>query len=784
MTVIPPKRPDRFSTVSATQRRFAAVASFAIGVAALLVVPGIAAAQNITCEEPGDIEVRGLEFRGNRSIDADDLGLRITTTPSSWARRKLRFLGRKRCLDRGEVSRDILRIKAYYRDRGFYETQVDTVITPAGRRAVKVAFTINEGEPIILDEFRVTGLDSVPDGAELREQLQLKVGQPFDFLRFGADMDTIVRKLRDAGYYRAQTIPGYDSDTVARRAQAYITVVPGVRARFGPTEINIIPVSASRGQQIDTSVVRRVLGITPGTFYSDRAIVEAQRNLFQLGTYQHIEVAPLPDSAQPPDDSTVVLSAQLTEDYMRQLDSEVGWGTLDCGRMRLQFTDRNFLHQARRLELTGQASKIGYGEPVKTQGTRDVCTFNGQSPLAEDSVMSEKLYYFAGATIRQPRLLGRRLQPTLALYSERRGEFKAYRRSTQVGADVSATQEIGSRMPLRIGYTFEWGQTQADAPAMCALFNLCDEDSRSQVQKLATLGVASASLSRVRTDNAISPSRGTLMRAEIRSSATKWLGTSPSLFFNKGTGDVAWYRPIGQNVFAARLRGGAVLGRRLNPSDPTGFVPPQERLYAGGPTSVRGFQQNELGKAVYIARKSDVLVDTLGTFPLDTLRVSLRPDNPPAFDTDTNPDRAVPLGGNSLFVANFEYRIRDPFLFPDRLQYTLFLDGGDVWTRASGGAWAGAQVKWTPGIAIRALTPVGPFQFNVGWNRYDRERGPLYYNPDVGILACVSGGTRDVPRDPVTGGFSTTGLCPDFKPPTRRKWYQQLTFTFSLGPDF
>jgi outer membrane protein assembly factor BamA len=784
MTVIPPKRPIRFSTVSAIERRFAAVASFAIGLAALLMVPGIATAQNITCDEPGDIEVRGLEFRGNRTIDSDDLALRITTTPSSWGRRTLRLpVGRKRCLDRAEVRRDILRLKAYYRDRGFYETQVDTVITPAGRHAVKVAFTINEGEPIVLDEFRVTGLDSVPDGVELRNQLQLKVGQPFDFLRFGADMDTIVRKLRDAGYYRAQTIPGYDSDTVARRAKAYITVVPGVRARFGPTEIKVDPVSTSRGQQIDDSVVSRILGITPGTFYSDRAIVQAQRNLYQLGTYQHIDVAPLPDSAQPPGDSTVVLSAQLIEDYMRQLDSEVGWGTLDCGRMRLQFTDRNFLHQARRLELTGQASKIGYGEPVQTQETRDVCTFNGNSPLAKDSVMSKKLYYFVGGSIRQPRLLGRRLQPTLSLYSERRGEYKAYRRTTQVGSDLSATQEIGNRMPLRIGYTFEWGQTDADPPAMCALFNLCDEDSRQQVSRLATLGVASANLSRVRTDNAISPRRGTLMRAEIRSSATKWLGTSRSLFFNKGTADVAWYVPIGQNVLAARLRGGAVLGRRLNPNDPTGFIPPQERLYAGGPTSVRGFQQNELGKSVYIARNRDVQVDTLGTFPNDTLRVSLKPDNPPAFDTDTNPERAVPLGGNALFVANLEYRIRDPFLFPDRLQYTLFLDGGDVWTRASGVSSGSAKVKWTPGIAIRALTPVGPFQFNVGWNRYDRESGPLYYNPDVGTLACVSGGTRDVPRDP-KGGFSTTGACDEFKPPPRRKWYQKLTFTFSLGPDF
>jgi outer membrane protein insertion porin family len=761
------------------ERRLTTIASFAIVVAAASVMPGTARAQNITCE-PGDLEVRGLEFRGNSAIDDDDLALRITTTPSSWGRRTLRLpFGRKRCLDRTEVRNDILRIKAYYRDRGFYETQVDTVITPAGDEAVRVTFTISEGEPIVLDDFRVTGLDSVPGVAGLRDRLRVEVGQPFDFHRFGADMDTIVRRLRDAGYYHAQTIPGYDTDTVARRAQAYITVVPGVRARFGPTVIEVAPVSANQGQQIDSSVVRRILGIAPGAFYSDRAIVEAQRNLFQLGTYQYIDLEPLPDSAQPAGDSIIVLHARLTEDYMRQLDSEVGWGTLDCGRMRLQYTDRNFLHQARRLEITGQASKIGYGDPVQSQSTRDVCTFNGQSPLAEDSIMSEKLYYFAGATIRQPRLLGRRLQPALSLYSERRGEYKAYRRSTQVGADLSATQEIGSRMPLRVGYTFEWGRTQADAPALCALFNLCDEASRNQVQRLATLGVASAGLSRVRTDNAISPRRGTLMRAEVRSSASTLLGTSPALFFNKGTGDIAWYAPVGQNVFAARLRGGIVAGRRLNPNDPP-FIPPQERMYAGGATSVRGYQQNELGAVVYIARTSDVLaVATLGTFPNDTLSISLQPQ----FDTDSNPpspDRAVPLGGNSLVVANFEYRIRDPFLFPDRLQYTLFVDGGDVWSEGR------ARLKWTPGLGIRALTWVGPVQVNVGWNPHPREAGPLYHNPSVELLGCASpvpgGGPRLTPRDPVTGQFS--GACEKYTPPRRSRFLQQLTFTFSLGPDF
>jgi outer membrane protein assembly factor BamA len=760
-------------------------ATFALlATAAGVLTPATATAQDITCE-PGDLEVRDLEFRGNRAMDDDDLSLAVITTPSSLGRRTLRIVGVKRCLNRDVLGRDLLNLKKYYRDRGFYAAEVDTTVQPLGNDAVRVIFDIDEGQPLRLAAYTVTGLDGLPDSADIVRGLRLKVGQPFDILVYGADMDSIIRRLRDAGYYRAATVTGYAWDTAGvARAEAFITVVPGKRARFDTASIKVDPVSESRGQQIDTSIVRRLLGINRGDWYSDRAIVQAQRNLFQLGTYQHIEVAPLPDSSQPPGDTLVILGVRLTEDYMRQVDSEFGWATLDCGRVRMQYTDKNFLGTARRLEFTGQASKLGFGEPVATPFTRDLCTFYGSSPLASDSTFSSRMYYFTGLAVRQPRLLGTRLAPTLQVYSERRGEYKAYLRSTQVGADLSASLDIGDRMPLRVAYTFEYGRTQADPPALCVLFNRCDLESQRQIQQLEQLGVASAALARVRTDNLISPTRGHLVRAELRTSASKALLTSDSLFFNKGTGDVAWYRSLGWgNVLAIRLRGGAVLGRRLSLSDRTGFIPPQERLYAGGPTSVRGFQQNELGSKVYIARNRDVQLDTVVAAPNDTVfHFSLKRDSALInFDTDSNPDRVVPLGGNALIVANVEYRIRDPFFFPDRLQYTLFVDGGDVWTRGD----RTRSLKWTPGIGVRALTPVGPVQVNVGWNGQKREAGPLYYNPDVSVLACVSPGLPlDYRRNAATGQLETTGVCPDFNPPRRTRLIQQLTFTFSIGPDF
>ena len=757
--------------------------------AMVLALPNRIAAQDVACD-PGEPEVRALEFEGNRTVTDDELEVRVATTATSWARRRGLPFGTRRCLDRSELPLDVLRLREFYERRGFRRAVVDTSVTPAGDDAVRVTFRIEEGPPTILRSYAVTGLDGIADAANIMNATLVRAGRPFDIDQLAADKDTIVRRLRNLGYYRALVAHDYRSDSLY--AVASLRVVPGARARFGEPQISVDPVEG-RGQQIPNDVVERLLGIAPGTFYSDRVLVDAQRSLFSLGTYRHIDVAPLPDSLQPRGDTIVVLGVRLTEDYMRQLDSEFGWATLDCGRVRMQYSDRNWLRSARRLEVTGYASKIGYGDPLANSTTKGICDFGGNSPLADDSVFSGVLHYHLGASIRQPRLLGFRWTPTLSLYSERRGEYTAYLRTTHFGADLSATRDVGFRMPFRLAYTMEYGRTDAPIAAQCALFNRCNPLEETPLDTTSTLGVVSASVAKIRTDNPISPTSGYLWRAEARTSAATVLGTTPSLFFNKGTGDVALYTPMGRStVLAFRARAGAVVGHKTSGST-VGFVPPQERLYAGGATSVRGFQQNELGALVYIT--AAVRRDTVHA--IDTTVVSVAGTDT-TFRMTARPgffgfDRTVPLGGNSLVVLNLDLRIRDPFLFPDRLQYTVFLDAGDVGTQAAGQTGSGlGPLKLTPGLGVRLLTLIGPVQVNVGYNGYEREVGPLYLNPNVSTLSCVSPNnqwdlrreepnvsTRLVPRDP-----RSLPPCPNVAPPERNRFLQKLTFTFSIGPDF
>jgi hypothetical protein len=337
-----------------------------------------------------------------------------------------------------------------------------------------------------------------------------------------------------------------------------------------------------------------------------------------------------------------------------------------------------------------------------------------------------------------------------------------------------------------VGYNVEYGKTLADPTLLCAAFSRCDSTSIAQTLALLPLAVFSVAAARVRTDNPVNPTDGYAIRAESRNSAT-FLGSSPQLTFVKGVGDAAWYHPLAGNVLAFRLHLGSVWGG-ANVNGVT-QPPQQERLYAGGAASVRGYQQNELGSLLYVFD--------------DTSQIQIRKASPDSvyftIKTGAKQRRVVPVGGNRLFVASVDYRVRSPIL-PQLLQFTLFTDAGTVWNWDTRLPLGGSKPRFTPGIALRAFTPLGPIQINAGYNPYPPVFGQALFTPNrdlaqqgfTGVYCAVPDGT---PADsaPKSGlnvknkqfQQNPNAVCNatyQQSPPTR--WISKFTFTFSIGPEF
>jgi outer membrane protein assembly factor BamA len=233
-------------------------------------------------------------------------------------------------------------------------------------------------------------------------------------------------------------------------------------------------------------------------------------------------------------------------------------------------------------------------------------------------------------------------------------------------------------------------------------------------------------------------------------------------------------------TLTAHVRGGVVQGRGSG-GGVGSFIPPQERLYAGGPTTVRGFRQNELGPAVYIVS---------GYTPVTENGITVY-----RTDATTTTERIVPTGGNTLVLGNLEAQIPSPFA-PQLLQFAAFADGGRLWNRGATtvdgvSALNDPPVKITPGLGVRVASPFGAIRIDFGYNPYAYPAGAAYFNAPlqagVAPLYCVSPGNRLVVRA-ATGGAPAaqeSGACPGtFRPARRSGLLGRLNPSIWIGQAF
>ncbi|HEU4726167.1 MAG TPA: BamA/TamA family outer membrane protein, partial [Candidatus Eisenbacteria bacterium] len=164
--------------------------------------------------------------------------------------------------------------------------------------------------------------------------------------------------------------------------------------------------------------------------------------------------------------------------------------------------------------------------------------------------------------------------------------------------------------------------------------------------------------------------------------------------FLKLTGTATTYRPWQRRLtIALRARGGIITSGSQGPADTLDItdldlIPTDDRFRTGGATTVRGYQENEIGT---------IVADSAGTLV----------------------DR--PRGGAYLLLVNAEIRAR----LNRFLGAAAFLDGGGVWEQASDLSWrrilsisngAGYKdMRWVAGLGVRIATPVGPVRLDYGW---------------------------------------------------------------------
>jgi translocation and assembly module TamA len=164
-----------------------------------------------------------------------------------------------------------------------------------------------------------------------------------------------------------------------------------------------------------------------------------------------------------------------------------------------------------------------------------------------------------------------------------------------------------------------------------------------------------------RTDSLLDPTRGGRLGVQVAPYTDL---VKEDLQFTKARMNYSQYLEIMHSpstVMAGRISVGVVSGQeRLE-------IPADERLYAGGGGSVRGYAYQSLG-----------------------------------------PRReGIPTGGKSLFEASVETRVR----ITERIGLVFFLDGGNAFADVTPSSHE--DLFWGAGVGVRYFTPVGPFRFDI-----------------------------------------------------------------------
>jgi outer membrane protein assembly factor BamA len=706
--------------------------------------------------------VQAVRFSGSPRFDAITLAASIVTHEPGVKARWFR-LGDAPCLDSLELRRDALRLAVMHRQVGWFQA---TVIPTIDRRpnGVRLLFAISPGSEAVLDTIVIAGLPEPALGTRgFDAPLRALEHKRFDRPRVDSTIDQVVARLRDAGYARA---PRPQSqvliDSITARVTLTLRFAPGRAVSIGTVQIEVQPLQEG-SPRVDSAAVARLVAIRSGDRFRAGAILDAQRDLYRSEAFRLVLIDTLtPLTAVR--DSVLDLRVAVAEARTRAARVGLGWATQDCIRMQGRVTDRGFLGVGRRVELSARASKIGVGAP--TDFAPALCS----GALRVDP-FSEKLNYYIGSTVSNTRLFGWPVQPVFTVYSERRGEPFAYLRETRIGALVELARQFTTRTAGTAGFQYENGKTITDPAVSCARFGQCRPEDFALSLFGRSVGIVSTSASHDRTNDAVNPSRGWRVRGDVRAGET-FSPIVQSLTFYRATGEASTYFRFAGGVIGTRVQMSRAFAPGAELVDGSPLIPQQERIFAGGQSSVRGYQQNLLGPVVYVVSGASVL-DTVGANGQRVVVVK----------NGAGYDRAVPRGGTAMVVANLEWRRGFRFI-AEELQFAAFVDAGNVWeTHAEGFRWG--NLRATPGLGLRIVTPLGPFRMDVGYQPYEPRAGrALFFTSGdntgtTGDILCAS------PRDLTDARASDIFACPSsYRPPTGRSVLSRLTFHFGLGQAF
>jgi translocation and assembly module TamA len=548
---------------------------------------------------------------------------------------------------------DTVRLKTVLESYGYYQSAVTAFIDgepltsadlsdklaamPAGKDAT-VLVSYVPGPLYHLGKITLEG--DLPPAK--RGLLELQTGQPAvaaDVIGAGT---RLLRALQDQGYAFAKVAaPVAYEQPDERELDVTYTVSTGKTARFGAIEVTGL-------QRTQRSSVMARLGMHSGEPYSAAAIDKARRNLLSMGVFGSVGVstAPVPDP-----DGSVPVTFRVTE-RKRHAVNLIGAYSSDLGGSgTVTWTDNNVFGHAEQLNLKASiinlngsaANGAGYNtgaqliipEILHPQQTLQF-SLNAinQSLLTYDQTSET-----AGATL--TRTLSRVWTASIGATATE-DQIKQPQELYVPGLDKSVFYYTLFAIPLSLRY---------DSTDLSSLLLDPTHGMRAALTVAPTLSLG--------------PPNATYVITQIRASVYLDLH------------DLSLTEP-GRTVIAVRGLYGYAQGASVS------GLPPDQRFYAGGSETVRGYSFQSVGPQ---------FADTA----------------PPPAGTIPNPDFSenTPVGGVAVDAGGIEVRQR----IGANYGFAVFADAGRVGQTAL--PFSGKYAVGL-GAGVRYYTAIGPLRLDIG----------------------------------------------------------------------
>ncbi len=557
---------------------------------------------------------------------------------------------------------DVTAVVDALRRRGFTRATVTPVTSPgtplpSGDVPVGVIYDVDEGPRTVVTAIAFEGARVLAD-EQLSGFLTTRLGMPYFRSSVDADREQVLAEYRNRGYRSA--VVDVVADLSAAGDEARLTFV----IHEGPQVLveHILVVGNTRTSE-DT--IRRELALRPGDALGDAAVAESQRRLAALGLFRRSTISELAHSAENLRDIVVTVEEAPA--------TTLGYGGgLEFQKVETrEFAPRGFFEIGRR-NLWGKNRSVNLFSRVSLR-RRDAYT--ADTVAGTDGTDTEThLEYRIIGSYREPRFFDTRgdLQVASVFEQGSRTSFRYRHRSARVDfvERRSGWSYIG-QFAVERNEIFDDRINPVDRPLIDRLFPQL---------RLSSLAATVAHDTR---NDPLEPVKGVLVSANgevalpLLASQVGYFKTYVQAFAYRQS---PWQPKL---VLAGGLRVGLGTGfpRDIEFTQLDGTpavervrdIPVSKRFFAGGDTTVRGFDTDRLGSA--------------GTFDRD----------------------GIPKGGHAELIVNTEARIN---LWKD-FGVVGFLDIGNVFPRVD--AVSLTDLRAGGGIGIRYKSPIGPLRVDLGF---------------------------------------------------------------------